>query len=196
MFLTYGTDIQNRGTVIMKKTGWSALALITLAGACGPGIRAGADFAPDVDFGSFSTYVWDEPDTRPVGDPRLENNPFFEQRLHDAIEREMSARGFQAAEADGGLTVHHHATVRPHVEVYEADVAEGYAQPDYVDGSRVIQYDEGTLLVDIADAETREVVWRGWAQFDISAALEDPEVMSERIDAAVEKMFESFPVPR
>lgn len=177
----------------MKTTATGVITLITLATACSPGIRAGADFAPDVDFGSFATFTWDEPDTRPVGDPRLENNPFFEARLHDAMERELNARGLRVGDAGAALTVHHHATVRDHVEVYEADREAGYTTSDYGEGTRVLQYDQGTLMIDIANAETREVIWRGWAQFDITAALNDPELMSERIDEAVARIFEFFP---
>ncbi len=177
----------------MKTTAMGALALITLAGACSPSIRAGADFVPGVDLGSFATFTWDEPDTRPVGDPRLENNPFFEARLHDAIERELNTRGLRPADSGAGLVVHHHATVRDHVEVYEADREAGYTTSEYGEGTQVVQYDQGTLLVDIADAETREVLWRGWAQFDISAAMVNPEIMAERINEAVAKIFEHYP---
>jgi hypothetical protein len=159
-------------------------------------MRAGADFAPGVDFGSFNTFSWDEPDTRPVGDPRLENNPFFEQRLHEAIERELSARGIRVVDSGAGLAVHHHATVRDRVEVYEADREAGYTASAYGEGTQVVHYDEGTLMVDIVDAGNNEVIWRGWAQFDISAALENPTIMSERIDEALAKMFEAFPAGR
>jgi hypothetical protein len=177
----------------MKTTARGVLALITLASACSPGIRAGADYAPGVNLGSFATFTWDEPDTRPVGDPRLENNPFFEARLHEAIERELNARGLREADSGAGLVVHHHATVRDHIEVYEADREAGYTTAEYGEGTRVLQYDEGTLLVDIANADTREVIWRGWAQFDISAALVNPEIMSKQIDEAVARIFEFFP---
>jgi hypothetical protein len=174
----------------------AALAVLSFAAACTAGIRAGADFAPDLDFSTFSTYVWDEPDTRPVGDPRLESNPFFEERLHVAIERELEARGLRQVASGASLIVHHHATVRDHVEVYEADRAAGYGTPEYGEGTQVVQYEEGTLLIDIADARSNDLVWRGWAQFDIGRALEDPQVMSEQIDEAVVKMFESFPIRR
>lgn len=170
------------------------LAGLAALASCTPGIRAGADFAPDLDFSTLTTYTWDEPDTRPVGDPRLENNPLFEARLHESIERELEARGLRPAASGASMIVHHHATVRDHVEVYEADREAGYTTPEYGEGTQVVQYEEGTLLVDIADARSRELVWRGWAQFDIGRALEDPEFMSAQIDEAIVKMFASFPV--
>ncbi len=49
--------------------------------------------------------------------------------------------------------------------------------------------------MDIADARTGEVIWRGWARLDLSTALDDPMEMRDQIDLAIGKMFESFPVP-
>jgi hypothetical protein len=178
----------------MRILHFTPLVALLFAGACTPGIRAGADFAPGLDMGAFSTFEWDEPDTRPVGDPRLENNPLFEARLHAAIERELTARGIRPASSGAGLTVHHHATVRDRVDVYEADRAAGYTTPEYGDGTQVVQYEEGTLMIDIADASNNELVWRGWAQFDIGRALRDPEVLTAQVDEAVAKMFEHFPL--
>jgi hypothetical protein len=74
------------------------------------------------------------------------------------------------------------------------DAREGYTSPEYRGGTQVDQYDEGTILVDIADAETHELIWRGWVQFDITAALAEPEVMANALDRAAAKMFENFPV--
>ena len=170
-----------------------ALAVTAAVAACGLGVVAGADFSPSIDFTEYSSFTWDEPDDRPVGDPRLENNPFFEERLHGAIAVELAERGIRQGAQGSGLIVHHHATVRSRVDVYEADERAGYGGGTYVEGTQVVQFDQGTILVDIADAHTRDVIWRGWAQFDISRALANPEVMTRAIDEAIAKMFDDFP---
>ena len=181
--------------------GMTWLALVTaglLSTACSSvPMRAGADFEPGYDFAQYATYSWDEPDDRPTGDPRLDDNPFFLHRLHSAIHWELATRGIQFGRADGlgaALTVHHHASVRERVEVFEADREAGY-DSEYGEGTQVLQYEEATFLVDIADARTKEIVWRGWAQLDLGRALSDPDVMRDQIDEAIRKMFESFPIP-
>jgi predicted small lipoprotein YifL len=171
-----------------------AAAVFSLTG-CGLGVVAGADYAPSVDFSPYRSYTWDEPDDRPIGDPRLENNPFFEERLHAAIAVELAEHDIRSSGSGARLIVHHHATVRSRVDVYETDERAGYGAPRYSEGRQVLQYDEGTILVDIADAATKDVLWRGWAQFDISRALANPEVMTRAIDEAIRKMFQSFPGP-
>lgn len=160
---------------------------------CGLGVTAGADFSPSIDFARYASFTWDEPDDRPVGDPRLENNPFFEDRLHAAIAVELAEHGIRAGDEGARLVVHHHATVRNRVDVYEVDERAGYGH--YAESAQIVQFDLGTILVDIADAETLDVIWRGWAQFDITAALADPALMTRAIDEAVRKMFEEFPGP-
>ncbi|MGD8280906.1 MAG: DUF4136 domain-containing protein, partial [Gemmatimonadota bacterium] len=94
----------------------------------------------------------------------------------------------------GQLSVHHHTFVRDRVEVLEADREAGF-DSNFDEGTQVFQYREGTFLVDIADARTKEILWRGWATLDIGPALEDPLEMRDQIDRAIGLMFESFPVP-
>lgn len=177
----------------MRTRALMAVTVSAAVAACGLGVVAGADFAPTVDFAQYSSFTWDEPDDRPVGDPRLENNPFFEERLHGAIAIELAEQGIRQRDQGPGLIVHHHATVRSRVDVYEADERAGYGGRTYVEGTQVVQFDQGTILVDIADAHTKDVIWRGWAQFDISRALSDPTIMTQAIDEAIRKMFENFP---
>jgi hypothetical protein len=172
-----------------------AAAAWTSAGCSTVPVRAGADFEPGYDFTRYTSYRWDEPDGRPTGDPRLDGNPFFIHRLHAAIHWELATRGIEYGAEGPALTVHHHASVRDRVEVLEADRAAGYRSA-YGEGTQVIQYEEGTFLVDIADARTHEVIWRGWAVLDLTKALHDPEVMRKQIDEAIAKMFVSFPIPK
>jgi len=169
------------------------LAAGSLAAACGLGVVAGADFTPGVDYARYTSFEWDEPDDRPIGDPRLENNPFFEQRLHAAVALELAEYGIRDSAAGPRLIVHHHTTVRSRVDVYEADSREGYSAARRSESPQMVEFDEGTILVDIADAETKEILWRGWAQFDITRALSNPEVMERAIQEAIGKMFERFP---
>ncbi|HUP51717.1 MAG TPA: DUF4136 domain-containing protein [Longimicrobiales bacterium] len=79
-------------------------------------------------------------------------------------------------------------------EVFEADREAGY-DSEHGEGTQVLQYEEATFLVDLADARTKEIVWRGWARLDLGRALSDPDAMRDQIDEAIRKMFESFPIP-
>lgn len=175
------------------RTALTASGVFALA-ACSVPMRAGADFDPAVELGGALTFAWDEPDPLPTGDARLDANPLFEGRVHTAVERELGARGIRLVEASPRLVVHHHFSVRDRVEVLESDRAAGYATNEYGQGTQVLQYEEGTLLVDIADAATKKVIWRGWLVADVEGALEDPEELTGLVDRGVARMFELFPV--
>jgi hypothetical protein len=46
---------------------------------------AGADYDWDVDFRTYHTLAWEAADLLPVGDPRLDGNPFLVERIHTAV---------------------------------------------------------------------------------------------------------------
>ena len=51
-------------------------------------------------------------------------------------------------------------------------------------------YTDGTIVVDLFDAKTKKLAWRGVATKEIS---NKPEKVSEQIEKAIEKVFKNFP---
>ncbi len=160
--------------------------------ACGITTRAGADYDRDAAFRPYGTYSWDDPPEGPIGNPLLEGNPFFEARLYEAVERQLSVRGIRHAGSAAALRVHHHISVQDHIEVFEA--ADASASSDFGSGTQVVQYEEDIFLVDVADASTGETIWLGWARGEIGRALTDPERMREWVEEAITLMFDDFPI--
>lgn len=171
-------------------------AAVTSGCASGGGMVTGSYYDPAVLIGQPATFAWGEADGLPVGDPRLDNNPFVAVRLHGTIARELSARGIRMAvgERKPTLLIHHHATVDDHVEVFPTDPASAAASP-YGPGTQVYKYEEGNFLVDVVDARTNQVVWRGWARMDLMGALDEPDALDELLARAVHGMFRDFPIP-
>lgn len=179
----------------MRRYAWALpLFAATALTSCATPMTAGADFDRDIEFNKYGTFAWGEDDGLPVGDPRLDDNPFFNERLHAAIQEQLERRGIRHDESSPGLLVHHHTAVRDHVEVYRADQNAGYTTDEYGAGTQVVEYEEGTFLVDIADAETKAILWRGWAVTNVETALNNPDEMSELLSRAVALMFERYPV--
>ena len=64
---------------------------------------------------------------------------------------------------------------------------------DY-DGAQVHQYQEGTLILDVVLASTKELIWRGTARGVIDPDP-TPEQRTELVNNAVRQVLQNFPPP-
>ena len=173
---------------------FAVLSVVAVLAGCAS-VSAGADFDPAVPLDGYRTFDWGAGDTMPAGDTRLDHNPFFDSRVRAAVELELATKGVTRRRASPDLLIHYHASVRQRVDVVRTDEARGYVDPTFrgSDGGTVVQFDEGTLLLDVADARTKKIVWRGWAQTDVSGLLADPRAMEKRVSESVRAMIARFP---
>lgn len=156
-------------------------------------ISSGADYLAGTRLEQYRTYDWGGGDSLPVGDPRLDANPFFDARVRAAVELELAAKGMRRVTASPDLLVHYHASIRQRVDVVRVDEARGYSSPDVRGSEQVMEFDEGTLIVDVVEPKGKKVVWRGWSQTDVGGLLDDPRAMEQRINASVRKMMQRLP---
>jgi hypothetical protein len=147
----------------------------------------------DLDFGQYSTFDWGPSDSLPQQDARLADNPLFTDYVHGAIERELSARGLTlAGSGEPDLVIHYHATAAGRIDVNKVDQSYGYCLADDCP-PETFEYEEGTIVVDLMDAATNRLVWRGWAQSRLEAFLEDPDRMAETVRESVAQMMRRLP---
>jgi hypothetical protein len=57
-----------------------------------------------------------------------------------------------------------------------------------------VEYDAGTLILDVVDARSEKLVWRGWAQSSVDEMLNDRNEMAKTIQRGVEQMLSRLPV--
>jgi hypothetical protein len=176
----------------MRKLGLmiTAIAAAALAGCAT--LTVSSHIESGINFAEYVTYDWGPPDNLPVGDPRLDNNPFFNDYLQGAIEKKMAVMGYERAEHGGAdLLIHYHASVTQKIDVYDVDHRYGYCygncEPEYSD------YEQGTLVVDLVDTHTNKVVWRGWAQDSMNGIIDDQDRLEKQVDDSVTKMMMRLP---
>ena len=176
----------------MKRPIVAAAVAVAFGAACAS-FAVNADFDPTIDFGAYETFAWGARDELPTGDPRFDSNPFFDNRTRAEVEAQLVERGYAMAPADeADLLVHYHIVIRERVDVYtpERDVAYEHAETE------MREYEEGTLMLDVVDARTDKVIWRGWAQSDMTGVLNDPSAMVSRIHESCRRMLAMFPQHR
>lgn len=171
---------------IVRLTGVAVIAA-GLAG-CAP-VRVNSYSERAVDFSRYRTYAWSPTVHGPTGDPRLDDNRFFHERVRADIESGLNRRGYEAAAAgEPDLIVHYHASVTQEIDVATVDAA--YCETN---DCRPYVYEAGTLLIDLVDARTSRIVWRGWAEGSIEGAIDDQRFMEQRVDEAVDRILERLP---
>jgi hypothetical protein len=138
------------------------------------------------DFDAVQTFAWqDTPETS------LEDrNPFMHSLIKNTIEAELATSGLTEVEANPDIWVNYHASTSTDVQLRTDSY--GYTMGGYgmagwgyygmaagpvSSTTRVVEYTRGTLVVDIWDAGSKELVWRG----TVSDTLPDNVQKAEKL---------------
>ncbi len=170
--------------------------ILTVALAACTTLSVYTDYNPSAQFASYRTYNWR---TTPE-----QVSPLMAQRIVDAIDAQLRAKGWTQVDSDGDVGLD--ASVASHQE-YDVDHfyggpywggwgwggwgwGSGWGAYGGYSSSRVRSYTVGTLAVDMFDNKTRQAIWRGTAENTIKR---DPVKATADIQAAVAEMFARFP---
>lgn len=166
------------------------LAIVLSFGGCAT-MQVGSYAARGADFGEYFTFNWGPPDFVPTGDPRLDSNPFFQERVYADVERELRSRRFDRSVADTpDLLVHFHASLVQRIDPTGLDRERGYCSAE---NCRPFVYEAGTLLLDFVDTRDNRLVWRGWAVTSMDRVIDNQDLMEKRIDEAVANILRKMP---
>jgi hypothetical protein len=175
----------------------AAITVTALALTACATMRVSSHVARGLDFSQYRTFDWGPADALPTGDARLDGDPFFKDKVEGAIEKQMAGRGFArscVSEAPD-VRIHYHASIDRRIEVDKADRRYGHCDRDDCRAG-LLEYEAGTLVVDIVDARTNKLIWRGWAQDSVDSVLGNRDRMRRQIDEGVTRMFQRLPRAR
>lgn len=171
-------------------TRWTSLFVLPLAlASCGVPIMSGSQFASGADPSGPLTFAFNDTRDMVAGDPRLQNNQFFEDRLHEAIEWELGLRGIRRVEGSADIMVHHHLTLGDH------DLVEEIVDEQGMTRTEVFTIEEGNVVVHLVEAESGNNFWVGWGRANVEPALAGPDAMRGWVYELVEEIFSNWPVP-
>lgn len=166
------------------------IALVALAG-CSPEIRVYSDYDPDYDLTKYSTFNWMQKSNIESGNNPLYYNELNDKRIKSAVLQQLLSKGYVLSE-EPDLVLHYHIIVDDQ-SIVTTDPHDYFYSPYWMHlRTSVRQYREGTLIIDLMDSKTNNLVWRGWA----ASALEGvytPEQIDHLIKTAVAKIFKKFP---
>ena len=149
-------------------------------------ISVNQDYDPGYDFSKLKTFGF-IPVPAEAGIDQLSAN-----RLGDAIKSELITKGFTLSEkADFGIALHFGKQTKTDVQSYGYGYGGGWGRVG-MGGVDVMQYDEGTLIIDFIDMAKKELVWRGTGT---GAMSDSPSVeqKTENVNNAVKQILAQFP---
>ncbi len=115
--------------------------------------------------------------------------------MRSAVDRELEARGFRKTPSGTPeFFVTCFAAVDRRIQVdqiYRSRRGPGWGQSGWTD-TVVNEYDQGTLLLDVLDPRSRNLMWRGSAAARLGTA-NTPERRTELVNQAVARMLDRFP---
>ncbi len=165
------------------------VAVVAGSGCAATTVRSYADRSLDLQ--QYRTFAWAPSVARSTGDPRLDNNEFFDQRVRSQVEKELTRRDFEKATSRvPDLFVHYHASVTQEIDVRTVDHDYQYSN---VVTMEPFVFDAGTLLVDLVDPRTNRLIWRGWVQANIDGIIDNQRILEQRIDEAVARILDRLP---
>lgn len=155
-----------------------AIAALALAGCASMNVSSYVERG--IDLGQYRRFDWGPTEGLYTGDPRLDNNRFFDERVRAGVEKGLLGRGFErTSSGTPDLLLHYHANVTQQIDAREIDRQFGYCE----DGDcRPYVYEAGTLVIDLVDARTKKVVWRGWAKDTLDGIIDNQAWMEAKID--------------
>jgi hypothetical protein len=126
------------------------------------------------------------------------NNPFAEPRALEIIEKALVAKGWKkvdAASADTLVMIHGATQVKKDLNTFYSGYG-GYGYRGYggmgmsSSSTTVTEYTVGTMVLDIFDAKTKQLLWRGIGSDELDDKADKNQ---KKIAKATEKMFKNFP---
>jgi len=176
------------------------VGLLVGAGAIAYAADVHTDFDKHADFSRIRSYCWGQVSTA---------NPMFEQRVRDAVDKNLQAKGWQQssggsceAEVFAKGDVHN----QTELQTYYTGLGGGWGGRwgwggwGWRDGwwgpglgattTTEVSKPVGSLVIDIFDGQSKSLIFRGIAEGDVS---KDPDKNTSHLNKDIDKMFDHFP---
>jgi hypothetical protein len=125
------------------------------------------------------------------GTPRsVQQSGLLEARIKRAVNDGLTAKGLRLVDSDPDLLLAYHIGVQDITEI--RTTGSGYGWDRY---TRADQFQEGTFVLDMIDAGTESLVWRGIAEGVIDENP-TPEKMDKEVKDMVKRILDKYPPPK
>ena len=151
------------------------------------------DYDQTADFNRYRSYKWLDRTT-------TSENSLMDKRIRAAADYYLGQKGLQKLPDAPELLAAHHVGAKDKVDVQSYGYGYGAGYGRYGRYGRyggatnvsVTEYTEGTLIIDLIDAGTNQLVWRGTATDTVDPG-KSPDEIEKKLDKVMEALFENYP---
>lgn len=172
-----------------------ALPLASLLFAIGCAMSAVIDYDAAVNFKAYERFAWLSEQQEQTGNVRIDN-PLVDKRIRSAMDDEFTRKGYTKSDSQAAdFLIGYHIALDRRLDLQTINSHYGYGRygrygmgPDVI----VRDYEEGTMLLDIVDARSNQLVWRS----SYSTRLRGEPTPARReaiVREAVQVLLEDFP---
>jgi hypothetical protein len=158
-------------------------------------VRLGLDYDTAFEFSNFKTFAWQPEVVRE--DNKNVQNPLVDARIRTAIDETLISMGYEKVLLDSAdFLVGFHYSVERRLQTSSMNASFGYSSHmrggSIGFGTSVSEYDEGTLVIDIAESESNALVWRGSGSRRVGTSR-NPDQLTKNVNRAVSEILSQFP---
>ena len=146
------------------------------------------DWDRSANFANFHTYAWEPSPHAAKG--------FWNDRIIDAVNKELQAKGLTKVDSNPDMWVVYSNSIKDQKQVVGTGYNMGpgwywggWGGPDQVTYNTYVTK-TGTLVVELADAKNKNLLWRGSATDTIS---DNSNKNINNLNKAVTKLFQNYP---
>ena len=157
--------------------------------------RVGVAYDPDEDFSALQSFAWFPRETKTQAE-NAARYPKHYEAAHHAIEKRLVEKGYsKAAPGAADFLVLYHLALERKLDVrtvnapYKGGTSEWEVHRT-VPTEQIVEYAEGTLVIDVVDARTQRLVWRGTAR-----RRHDEVPQPQHVEQRVSEVLAQFPPP-
>lgn len=197
----------------MKKIQLLGLTILLFLFSAASEFNVQSNWVRPYDFSKLKSYVWAPIPQPETGDIRLDD-PGFDAVIRDTVDQVLAQKGYEKkTEGSPDFWVNYYASIKGKVETsttkmpYYANVTPRgmFGSDSWSAGGDLYRaemesitvseyYEEGTLILDVADPSTKKLIWRGVVTGVVKPDISDDK-RKKRIGEAVDQLLKQFPPP-
>jgi hypothetical protein len=145
------------------------------------------DYDHNANFGQYKTYSWEKVQTK---------DPLLVERIKDTVNAALAAKGWTQVDSGGDISVVAMEIMRDQqtLNTFYDGFGGGWRWRGFGGGGEATTttetYQVGTVVVDLFDGKTKNLIWRGSASDTLS---NNADKNTKNLDKGVQKMFAHFP---